>query len=142
MPIKLGDRVTLHYTAKLEEGEIVETTCNHEPLTFKNGSQRLLPGIEESLIGLEKGDRREIVVPPEKGFGHRDNMLQEVPLSILEVKTKPTPGDIVELRDKEGNRRLVTVQGVKKESLIIDLNHPLAGKTLRFDIEIIDVSRE
>jgi FKBP-type peptidyl-prolyl cis-trans isomerase 2 len=71
MPIEIGDRVRIHYTAKLENGEVVESTRGREPVSFKIGSEALLPALQESLIGLAKGDRKKITLPPKKGFGER-----------------------------------------------------------------------
>jgi FKBP-type peptidyl-prolyl cis-trans isomerase 2 len=141
MPISVGDEVSVHYTVKLDTGEVIETTRGGEPQSFRIGSRELLPSLEEAMMGLEKGDRREVVVPPSKGFGEwREDLLQEVPESIFEDKP-PKLGSIVELRSRDGKRLLAVVHEVKEDSVILDLNHPLAGQTLIFDIEIMEIRK-
>ncbi|MGQ9543369.1 MAG: FKBP-type peptidyl-prolyl cis-trans isomerase [Candidatus Bathyarchaeia archaeon] len=143
MPINNGDKVTIHYTAKLESGEIVENTHTTGPITFEVGKGKLLPSLEEALIGLEKGDRKEVTLSPEEGFGEwKEDYLQEVPKTMLTVGFNPSIGDVVELRFADGSRRLVTVEDVKDDHIVLDLNHPLAGQALTFDVEIVDVSSE
>jgi peptidylprolyl isomerase len=143
MPINDGDKVTIHYTAKLDSGEIVEDTHTTGPITFNVGEGRLLPRLEEALKGLNKGDRKEVTLSPEDSFGEwREDYLQEVPKSMLTGGFNPSVGDVVELRFVDGSRRLVTVEDVKEDSIVLDLNHPLAGQNLTFDVEIVDVSSE
>lgn len=141
MPISMGDEVAVHYIAKLDTGEVIESTRDGEPPLFRIGSQELLPSLEEAMIGLEKGDRKEVTIPPNKGFGEwREELLQEVPKSIFE-KTPPKLGSLVELRSRDGRRILATVHEVEEDSVVLDLNHPLAGQTLIFEIEIMDIHK-
>ena len=141
MPIEVGDRVKIHYTAKLENGEVVESTRDREPLSFKIGSEALLPALQESLIGLAKGDKKKITVPPEKGFGERTaELVQELPRSSFEGKMDASAGDLVELKLRDGTQRLAVVDNVKEDTVVLDLNHPLAGETLVYDIEVVDAT--
>ncbi len=141
MPINIGDEVKLHYTAKLENGEVIETTRGREPLSFKVGSKRLLTGLEEALIGLEKGDKKEVEVPPDKGFGERrEDLYQEIPKSMFKGEFTLSEGMPVEFKFEKELPRLVTIHEIKKNSVVLDLNHPLAGQTLKFDVEIVDDS--
>ena len=141
MPIEVGDRVRIHYTAKLENGEVVESTRDREPLSFKIGSEALLPALQESLIGLAKGDKKKITVPPEKGFGERTaELVQELPRSSFEGKMDASAGDLVELKLRDGTQRLAVVDNVKEDTVVLDLNHPLAGETLVYDIEVVDAT--
>ncbi|MEM2123512.1 MAG: peptidylprolyl isomerase [Candidatus Bathyarchaeia archaeon] len=141
MPISVGDEVAVHYIVRLDTGELIETTRDGEPPVFKMGSQELLPSLEEAMMGLEKGDKKEVTVPPSKGFGEwREDLLQEVPESIFEDKP-PRLGSVVELRSRDGRRLLAMVHELKGDSVILDLNHPLAGQTLIFEIEIMDIHK-
>ena len=141
MPIEVGDRVKIHYTAKLENGEVVESTRDRAPLSFKIGSEALLPALQESLIGLAKGDKKKITVPPEKGFGERTaELVQELPRSSFEGKMDASAGDLVELKLRDGTQRLAVVDNVKEDTVVLDLNHPLAGETLVYDIEVVDAT--
>ncbi len=98
--------------------------------------------MEKSLIGLKEGDKIEVIVPPSKGFGERKkDLYQEVPRSIIEEKVQPEPGDWIELKAEDGNRHLATVQMVKPDSILLDLNHPLSGQTIKFEIEVIKIQK-
>lgn len=141
MPIKVGDRVRIHYTAKLENGELVESTRDREPISFEIGSETLLPALQESLIGLTKGDKKKVILPPSKGFGERRaDLVQELPKSSFAGKMEASAGDLVELKLRDGTQRLAVVDEVKEDSVILDLNHPLAGETLLYDIEVVDLA--
>ena len=143
MPIEIGDEVKIHYTAKLENGEVVESTHDREPLSFKIGSHAFLPALQESLIELAKGDKKKITVPPEKGFGERiAELVQELPRSSFEGEMTASAGDLVELKLRDGTQRYAVVDDVKEESVVLDLNHPLAGETLVYDIEVVDATSE
>jgi len=141
MSIKIGDEVAIHFTAKLENGKMAETTRSKKPQSYEIGSGRLLPGLEEALIGLKKGDRKKVKVPPEKGFGtRRKGLLEEVPKSIFKQGAKLSKGMLVELRSRDGSKSLATIRSVKKNSVLVDLNHPYAGRTLSFDVEVVGVT--
>lgn len=141
MAIKVGDEVKFHYTVKLEDGGVVETTRGGEPLSFTVGSERLLPGLEEAILGLKKGDRKEVTIPPEKGFGkRREELLKEVPRSMFKEGAELSRGAWIELRPIAGPPRLAVIHEVKEDTVVLDFNHPLAGRTLTFDIEIVDVT--
>lgn len=142
MSISVGDEVKIHYLAKLQNGEIIENTQGKEPFIAKIGSKNLIPGLEEALIGLKKGDKKKITVSPNKGFGERkENLLQEIPKSQIQEDGKEISVDeVIELRYEDGNRQFVTVNEIKEDTVILDLNHPLSGEVLIFDVEVIDIS--
>ncbi|OGD53169.1 hypothetical protein A3K80_04540 [Candidatus Bathyarchaeota archaeon RBG_13_38_9] len=140
MPIKTGDTVKFHFTAKLENGKIVESTRRKKPVKTKIGSQDLLPGLEQGIIGLEKGDKKKVKVSPIKGFGKKDKkLIQKVDKSIFKKGAKLRKNVTVEIQFEDGIKRRALVQDVKKDYIVVDLNHPLAGHTMTFDIEIVDV---
>lgn len=141
MSIKDGAEVKIHYIAKLQDGRIVENTYDGEPPSFKIGQHVLLPVLEDNLIGLNKGDKKEITITPDKAFGDKEkNLIQEVPKSIFKNGiTENSPGDVVEMTSEDGNRILATIHELKKDSVILDLNHPLAGETITYNMEIIDI---
>jgi FKBP-type peptidyl-prolyl cis-trans isomerase 2 len=96
-------------------------------------------GLEEALIGLNKGEKKIITIPPSKGFGkRREGMLIELPRSNFEEEHKLAPNRLVEIISKEGVRYLGSVKDIKKDTVILDLNHPLAGETLLVDVEVVD----
>lgn len=140
MPINIGDDVLVHYTLKLESGDIIETTRKGEPFLVKISSHDLLPELERVLIGLDKGDRKEVKIPPSKGYGERrEGLLHEIPKSRLTSEHEPSKNMFVEIFRKDGDRSMVTIHDVKEDSVVLDLNHPLAGRTLVVDIEVVDV---
>jgi len=141
MPIKNGDEVKIHYIAKLQDGRIVENTHNDEPQSFKIGQHVLLPVLEDNLIGLKKGDKKEITITPDKAFGEKEkNLIQEVPKSIFKNGiSENSPGDVVEMTSEDGNRILATIHELKKNTVVLDLNHPLAGETITYNMEVIDI---
>jgi len=144
MPIEKGDIVRIAYTAKLEDGTVIDTTDEKTAKEFGIysedyrygdvyvivGERNVVEGFEEDLIGKEVGYKGEVVVPPEKAFGKYDPEKKEV-ISIARLKEKPKPGDRVKVGDRIG-----VVERVIGRRAIVDFNHPLAGKTLIFEYEI------
>ena len=141
MPINNGNEVKIHYVAKLQDGRIVENTYNDGTQSFKIGQHVLLPVLEDNLIGLKKGDKKEITISPDKAFGEKkENLIQEVPKSIFKNGiSENSPGDVVEMTSEDGNRILATIRELKKNSVILDLNHPLAGETITYNMEVTDI---
>ncbi len=143
MPINVGDEVIIHYAMRLKDGKLVETTFGRDPFVFKVGSGDVPQGLEEALIGLKKGDKKTITIPPKKGYGQkREGTTTELPKSMFEEEEKIVKNALVELISKEGERHMASVQAVDKDSVILNLNHPLAGETLVFDIEVVDVASD
>ncbi len=132
--------VTFHYNLSNAAGEQLETSRGGEPTSYLHGnSKNIIRGLEESLAGLEAGATLSVTVPPEKAYGLRNEQLrQRVPVKHLMYKGKLTPGMVVQVNTGQGQRS-VTVIKVGRHSADIDANHPLAGQTLSFAIEIIDV---
>lgn len=134
--IQKGDMVTLDYKGYFEDGTVFDSSEQRGPLTFEVGAGQIIPGFEEAVIGMKEGEEKTIDVPAEKGYGDRDeNMMQEVPKDKL--------GDI---EPKEGmnlvasNGMPVQIKEVKDDTVVIDFNHPLVGKDLKFDIKIVGVN--
>jgi len=131
--------VAIHYTLTNHEGEVVDTSRDVEPLPYIHGTESLVPGLEKALAGKAVGDKIEVSVAPEDGYGEiNPNLTQTCPRDLFEFD-----GDIeVGMRfeaEAENGIELVTVIGVDENSVTIDANHPLAGETLNFDVEIMSV---
>ena len=140
MPSKNGDKITIHFTVKTEDGRIVESSNGKEPQTFQVDDRNLLPGLNKALLGLKKGEKKTITIPPNEGFGEKKGaLLREAPKTIIKGDVKGCEGEVVELSSKDGERYLATIQEVKKDTIVLDLNHPLAGETLTFDIQVVDI---
>ena len=137
---KIGDKVTVHYTGKLVDGSIFDSTEGEEPLVFTLGEGELIDGFEEGLLEMKAGEKRTVTLPPEKAYGERfEDMVFEVPLSELPDDLEVEIGDELELTDEEGEPVLVTVCEMGKESITFDGNAPLAGETLIFDLELVAI---
>ena len=140
MPSKKGDKITIHFTVKTEDGQVVESSDGKDPQTFQVGDRNLLPGLNKSLLGLKKGEKKTITIPPNEGFGQKkEDLVREAPKTIIKGDVKGTEGEVVELSSKDGERYLATIQEVKKDTIVLDLNHPLAGETLTFEIQVVDI---
>jgi FKBP-type peptidyl-prolyl cis-trans isomerase 2 len=139
MAIKKGDEVLLHYVMKLENGKVVENTQRGAPFCLHVGSNIMPRGFEETLVGMKKGDKKKFRLPPSKLFGERkENMTAELPKSSFVDDHELSKGKVVEVFSKEGVY-LSSILEVKENTVIVDTNHPLAGESLSFDVEIVDV---
>lgn len=131
--------VVFHYTLRDESGEELETSRAGDPSAYLHGANNIIPGLEHSMAGKSAGDVFTATVAPEDGYGlHNADKVQRVPIKHLLFKGKLRPGAVVQLNTSDG-RVPVTVSKAGRHTADIDTNHPLAGQTLEFDIEIIEV---
>lgn len=131
---------TFHYTLTQPDGTAIETSRDGgDPVTYLHGSGNIIPGLEKALLGKAAGDRVQVTVAPADAYGERrDDMIQRIPAKYLGGSAKLKPGMRVPLKLEHGTQ-VVTVLKVGKFSVDIDANHPLAGETLCFDIEVMSV---
>lgn len=132
--------ISLHYTLTVD-GEKVESSLDRdEPLWVLLGHGQLIPGLESALEGHEAGDTLQVEVAPAEGYGERqEGMVQRVPKKYFQQSAKLKPGMTTVLGLKEGGHRAVVVQKVGMTTVDVDLNHPMAGKTLNFDVAVNEV---
>jgi peptidylprolyl isomerase len=134
-----GDRVLIHYTGKLEDGEVFDTSRDKEPLEFEAGGDDVIPGVSEAVVGMDDGQTKEVTVPPEKAYGDlRQDLIVEVSRDDLPEGLEPKVG----MRlggQSEGQVWSVSIQEIRDETVILDGNHPLAGKTVVFEIELLEI---
>jgi len=139
MQIENNKVVQLHYTITEAEGQELMSTRESDPVTYLHGHNNMFTGVEESLQGKTKGDKLKVTLPPEKTFGTRlENAQQRLSKKYFKQAGKIRAGDAVPLQTKEGVK-LVTIVKVGHSAVDIDTNHPYAGKTLVFDLEVVDV---
>ncbi len=139
MGAKEGDNVKLHYTAKFDNGITFDTSEGQDPVEFKVGANQIIEGVEEAVIGLDAGDKKVVSIEPEKGYGqHEDDLIREAPKDILGDQDVQN-GEVIQLQTAEGEVIPAQVVDTNDESVTFDLNHPLAGKILNFEIEVINV---
>ncbi|MGE0645456.1 MAG: peptidylprolyl isomerase [Nitrospira sp.] len=141
MTISNGKQVTLEYTLKLDDQSVVDTNVGGEPLKVTQGSHQLIPGVEKQLEGMAAGEKKQFTVAPAEGYGTVDAK------AFQEVDKKMVPPDAVkvgaELQGKTADGRTVypRISEVKNDTVVLDFNHPLAGKTLHFDVQVLDVAQ-
>lgn len=134
-------RVTLHFTLRLAGGEVVDSTRGRAPATFVVGDGSLLPGFEKALAGLKAGDKRSVLVTAAEGFGeHRAENIQRIDRARFPPGEALAPGLVLSFADKSGELPGV-VTGVGADAVTVDFNHPLAGRDLTFEVEILAVER-
>lgn len=139
--MQVGDNkvVSIHYTLKNENGEVLDSSENREPLSYIHGQGNIIPGLENALTGEESGAEVDVTVTPEEGYGERhEQLIQDVPMSAFEGVDEVKPGMQFQAQTEAGPR-VITVQEVGEEEVKIDGNHPLAGETLHFKVKVDEV---
>jgi FKBP-type peptidyl-prolyl cis-trans isomerase SlpA len=138
--VNAGSTVTLHLSLMLEDGTVAESTFDDEPLTFVMGDGTLVHGLELALYGLRSGDTQRLALYPEQAFGpHDPERIHLLPRGGFPADMELTPGNIIAFDTPEGEEIAGTVLSLDDRTVEIDLNHPLAGRRIVFDVEIIDV---
>ena len=136
MTVGDGLTVTLEYTLTLPDKSVADSNVGKEPFSYQHGAHVIVPGLEKALTGLKAGDRKRVVVPPDQGYGAYDDK-QRMTVQKSKVPAEVEVGSL--LQDQAG--RAVRVVEITQDSIILDTNHPLAGKELTFDVRIIKVER-
>jgi FKBP-type peptidyl-prolyl cis-trans isomerase 2 len=138
--VKENSKVKVHYTGTLENGEVFDSSREREPLEFTMGQGQLIPGFEKAVLGLEKGQSTKVTIPVEEAYGEKNpDLVQTVNKSELPAEIKPEVGMQLVSRTPDGHEIPVTITEVTEETFTVDANHPLAGKALTFDIEVMDI---
>jgi peptidylprolyl isomerase len=139
MSIENGNVVRLRYKAKIGD-RIIDSSQEEKPLEFKVGEGEVIKGLDEAVVGLNSGEKKTVIIPPEKAYGKRqEGFTHEMPRNKLrESYKKIEKGDVVRYNIDKGTVKFATVAEIKKDDIIFDLNHPLAGETLTFDLEIVE----
>lgn len=129
-----GDKVTVHYTGRLEGGDVFDTSRNQQPLSFTLGQGDIIPGFEKGVLGLEVGETRTVRVEPDEGYGpRRDDLV--ITVGREQAPQGLAPNDQVEVSGRRG-----VITEVTGDHVVADLNHPLAGEALTFDVELVDIA--
>jgi len=137
---KNGDLVKVHYTGKLEDGTIFDSSVDREPLEFTLGRGDVISGFEETVIGMQPDESKSATLPPEKAYGpHHPEMMVTVEKDRFPEDLQPEVGQQLQMRQEEGRTIVVAVTDVSESSVTLDANHPLAGKDLTFDIHLVEI---
>lgn len=138
--VKKGDTIRVHYTGKLEDGQEFDSSLSGDPLKFEVGAGSVIKGFEDAVVDLKPGDKKTVTILPEEAYGERDeNLLIKMPKKSVPEGVTPEVGMRLQLVNQQGQAMPVVVTEVLDDSLRLDANHPLAGKTLVFDIEVVEV---
>jgi FKBP-type peptidyl-prolyl cis-trans isomerase 2 len=138
---QIGNIVKVHYTVKDSDNQIFETSRGSSPLKFEIGSGSVMPRLDEELQGMQVGDKKTFTVPPEEGYGERQNdLIGTVKKSSFPDHITPTLGQEVQIQLAHGGAVGVTIIGIEGEQVTLDGNHPLAGHSLEFEIEMLDIN--
>ena len=137
--ISKGRSVSFDYTLTVDD-QIIDTSKGKQPLKYVHGSGAIIPGLEKQLEGLKVGDEKSVTVAPQDGYGLVDpNGFHEVPKANLPPGATPKVGMILEMRSPQGQSFPAMISEVKPTSVVLNLNHPLAGKVLHFLVKIVDI---
>jgi peptidylprolyl isomerase len=137
---KQGDTVQLHYMGKLQDGTIFDTSRERHPLQFTIGNGQVIAGFEQAVIGMKIGESKTARIPMEQAYGqHREDLVVTMNRSQLPPNLIPQVGQRLELTQTDDQVSLVTVTDANESTLTLDANHPLAGKELTFDLELIGI---
>jgi FKBP-type peptidyl-prolyl cis-trans isomerase SlyD len=137
--ITKGSVVRFEYTVSDENGAVLQSNIGKEPVTYTHGQQEIIPGLEKALSKMSVNEEKSIRVKPEEGYGQMDPKgFKEVPKSDLPV-SDPQVGTPLNARGPQGEELLIHIREVKRNTVILDFNHPLAGKTLNFDVKVVGV---
>ena len=131
--------IGIEFTIKLEDGTTVESNVGGEPMLYSPGGGMILPALEEALKGLEKGESKQVTLSPEQAYGEvRPDLEQEIPTDKIPEDGRHA-GAVLMSEGPDGQTALVRVKEVKEDVILLDLNHPLAGRVLTFDVKVVSI---
>lgn len=138
--VKQGDKVKVHYTGTLQDGSVFDSSREREPLEFEIGSGALIPGFEKAVLGLSVGESTKVEIPSGEAYGEvRDEMIISVERTKLPADIDPQLGMQLQVQQPDGQAMPVVISDVNETHITIDANHPLAGRDLTFEIELVEV---
>jgi peptidylprolyl isomerase len=139
--VKQGDKVKIHYTGKLEDGTIFDSSAEREPLEFTVGSGQIIPGFEKAVLEMGQGEKKTINIPSDEAYGpYREEMVMKVEKTQLPPDLKPEVGQQLKMSQPDGSAAVLLVKEIAEKDVTLDANHPLAGKTLIFELELVGVA--
>ena len=137
---KTGDRVKIHFEGYLEDGTVFGSTTDDKPFEFTIGEKNMLPGFENAVVGMQKGDTKTITLPPEEAYGlHKKELVSVMERSGFPKEINLEIGKRLRVRTQDGIYTMVTIKEFTEDRIVLDENDPLAGKTLTFKIELVEI---
>jgi peptidylprolyl isomerase len=140
---KSGDTVKVHYTGTLSSSTEFDSSRGGEPLEFTIGQNMVIPGFENGVIGMKVGESRKVAIPADQAYGPYNNeLVASVPRSQVPPQLDVSVGMVLQVRSTEGALARAIVRDVSENEITLDLNHPLAGEDLTFEIELVEITGE
>ncbi len=137
---KNGDKVKVHYTGKLDDGTVFDSSEGREPLEFEVGSGSVIAGFDAAVTGMQEGETRSAHIPADQAYGpYHDEMVMTVPRDQLPPDVEPEVGQMLQVSTQNGDNFVVRVTDVSADTVTLDANHPLAGEDLNFDIQLVQI---
>ncbi|WP_172296419.1 peptidylprolyl isomerase [Pseudoruegeria sp. HB172150] len=137
---KAGDTVRLHYTGTLDDGTQFDSSAGNDPLEFTVGSGQIIPGLDKEVSGMAVGDKKTVTIEAEEAYGaHDPSRIQTVPREQIPPHIPTDPGTQLQMQTPQGQAIPVTVTAADDQGVTLDANHPLAGKALTFDVELVEI---
>ena len=138
--VKANDTIRVHYTGKLNDGQVFDSSLERDPLEVTLGQGSLIPGFEKGLIDMEVNENKTITIPKEEAYGDvREELFQTVSKNDLPTEIKPEVGMRLVAKNPDGSEQQLRIAEVKEENIVIDANHPLAGQDLTFDLTLVEI---
>ncbi len=139
--VKSGDTVHIHYTGTLKDGTVFDSSEGRDPLKFEVGSGQIIPGLDTAMPGMSVGEKKTVEVPAEQAYGQVDpNARQQVPREGIPDNIPLDPGTQLQVQTENGQVLPVTVLEVTEDHVTLDANHALAGKDLKFEVELVAIA--
>lgn len=141
MTAQNGHKVKVHYTGKLTDGTVFDSSRDREPLEFTIGAKQMIAGFEQGVIGMQTGESKTVNIPSDQAYGPvNDQLMVEMPYEDQLKQMNIQIGQELPAQLQNGNQIMVVVKEIREETILVDANHPLAGKDLIFDIEMVEIS--
>jgi len=138
---KPGDTLHVHYTGKLDDGTVFDSSEGRDPLAFELGAGQIIPGLDAGVAGMEVGEKRSVRVEPAEAYGeHEPERVQAVDRAGVPDNIPTDPGTQLQVQTQDGQTLNVTVVEADDQQVVLDANHPLAGKALNFDVELVEIA--
>jgi peptidylprolyl isomerase len=141
--VKDGDFVVINYTGTLDDGDVFDTSVDREPFEFQVGTGSVIPGLDKAVIGMKINEEKDIVIEPEEAYGFYDEeMVLSFPLREVKSQFEPQVGMTIGVQLDNGRQVPAMITNVTEEAVIIDMNHPMSGKTLHFHLSLVEINQE
>ncbi len=139
--VKKDDVVKVHYTGTLKDGQVFDSSLEREPIEFKVGAGQMIPGFEKGVLDMELNQKKTIEIPVDEAYGEvKDELFQEIDKKQLPENIDPKVDMALAAQMPDGRTQQLRISEVKEDSIVVDANHPLAGKDLKFEIEVVQIN--